>query len=315
MSYDKILEKKYKGKKVLITGGTGFLGKNFVPLLESYGAKVIAVGSEIDLTRPFFAESLFNSNIKFDYIFHGAAVQGAGEYPLKYPAEQFYKNNLIHVYTFENWKKYQPQAIMVGLGTTCFFPSKHILKEEDYFSGPLHPSVETYGLTKCNMLQGIKAYKQQYGLKGTVAVLTTLYGPHDSFDLEKVHVVSALVKKFCDGKLDNSKQVEVWGDGLQSRELIYVEDQIKGILLVADYDGDLINVGSGQETTIKFLAEKIKETVGYQGEIFYNTDRFVGARQKVLDISKAKEKYSWSPQVTLEQGLKKTIEWYMQNEQ
>ena len=189
-----------KHKNILITGGTGFLGKNMVPLLQKLGASVTATGRNYDLSVYDRAEALFNKD-KFDLIIHGAAFQGAGDFPLKYPADQLRINNLIHTHALDCWHKYQPQAIFVGIGSTCSYPGNlTVLSEEDYFTGPLHPSVETYGLTKCNLQKGIEAYKKQYKLKGTTVVFATLYGPNDEFDLEKSHVVSALVKKFCGGR-------------------------------------------------------------------------------------------------------------------
>ena len=168
------------------------------------------------------------------------------------------------------------------------------------------------------MQQGIKAYKNQYGLKGTTVAFATLYGPNDEFDISRSHVVSALVQKFCDATRDGADKVEVWGDGSQTRELIYIDDQIMGLLMTADYDGELLNIGSGVETTIKDLAEKIKDLSGFKGQIWYNTDRFVGVRRKVLNISKAKELFGWTKDNkmhSLEEGLQKTIKWYRENEQ
>jgi GDP-L-fucose synthase len=180
----------------------------------------------------------------------------------------------------------------------------------------MHESVDVYGLTKKVMTTGIGAYKDQYGLNGTTVVFATLYGPHDSFDREKAHVVSALVRKFVEAKDNNLPEVEVWGDGTQTRELIYIEDQIKALLAVIDYDGDLINIGTGSTTTIRDLAETIKVIVGYEGNIFYNTNRFVGVKHKVLNISLAKEKFGWMDTImpdTLENNLRKTIDWYNEN--
>jgi len=243
-----------ENKKILITGGTGFLGKNIVPYLTSRGADVTATGRNYDLSVFSEAEKLFTS-AEYELIIHGAAFQGAGDFPLKYPADQFMLNTLIHTHALHMWKEHQPNARFIGIGSTCSYPGNiHVLKEEDYFTGPLHESVETYGLTKCVMQKGIEAYKKQYKLKGTTVAFATLYGPHDEFDLEKSHVVSALVKKFCDAKESGTPQVEIWGDGTQTRELIYIEDQIKGLLAVSEYDGALINIGSGEETLIKDLA-------------------------------------------------------------
>ena len=269
----------FKYKNILITGGTGFLGKNIVPYLKQKGADVTATGRNYDLTNWDKAEELFKLK-EYDLIIHGAAFQGAGDFTLKYPADQFFKNNLIHTNALELWKRHQPSARFVGLGSTCSYPGGlPVLSEDDYFTGPLHPSVEIYGLTKCVMQQGIKAYKKQYGLQGTTVVFATLYGPHDEFDISRSHVVSALVQKFCEATA---------------------------------------NIGTGVETSIKDLAETIKRLSGFQGEIFYNINRFVGVKKKVLDISRAKEAFGWTIKnrmTPLEEGISKTIKWYKENEQ
>jgi len=302
-------------KNILITGGTGFLGKNIVPLLRKSGATVTATGRNYDLTSYEKAKELFTKGgDKFDLIIHAAAFQGAGDFPLKYPADQFNKNNLIHTHALDCWKQFQPQARFVGIGSTCSYPGNlTVLHESDYFTGPLHKSVETYGLTKCVLQKGIEAYKKQYKLRGTTVVFATLFGPHDEFDLDKSHVVSALIKKFCDAKEYGHPQVEIWGDGSQTRELIFIEDQIQGLLATCEYDGDLINIGTGIETSIKDLAETIGRLSEYTGEVFYNTDRFVGVKRKVLNIDLAKEVYGWTQTpslLPLEEGILKTIKWY-----
>jgi GDP-L-fucose synthase len=307
-----------ENKNILITGGTGFVGKNIVPLLEKEGANVTATGRDYDLSVFSESEKLFTLK-KYDLIIHAAAFQGAGDFPLRYPADQFMINNLIHTHALHMWKEHQSQATFVGIGSTCSYPGNlAVLREEDYFTGPLHESVETYGLTKCVLQKGIEAYKKQYGLKGTTVVFATLYGPHDEFDLEKSHVVSALVKKFCDAKQFDLPEVEIWGDGTQTRELIYVEDQIKGLLATCEYEGDLINIGTGIETTIRDLAETISNLTGFAGSIIYNTDKFVGVKRKVLDVSKAESLYGWTTKegyvlIPLEDGLERTITWYRRN--
>jgi GDP-L-fucose synthase len=304
-----------KYKSVLVTGGTGFFGKNLVPFLVENGFTVKATGKDYDLIYFDQAENLFKEK-KYDLIIHGAAFQGAGDFTLKYPADQMFKNNLIHANTMECWKRFQPQARMIGIGSTCSYPDKAILSEDDYFSGPLHESVEFYGLTKSMMQKSIKAYKKQYGLKGTTVVFATLYGPHDEFDISRSHVVSALVQKFCDAKNKNLSEVEVWGDGHQTRELIFVEDQIIGLMMTLEHDGDLLNIGTGIQTKIQDLAETIKKIVKYNGDITYNNNRFVGVRHKVLNIDKAKTIFGWTVKNkmhTLEEGLKKTVDWYEKN--
>lgn len=306
-------------KKFLVTGGTGFFGKNFKTYVERLGGFVTTIGSNFDLSNEQVADNLFKSILtdKFDYIIHGAALQAAGDWPLHHKAEQYDINLKIHANTFKMWHKYQPQAKMIGIGSSCSYPkTKEILAESDYWDGAMHESVDIYGFTKKAVSVGIEAYKNQYNLSGTTVIFATLYGPHDHFDPEKSHVVSALVKKFVDAIDNNETEVEVWGDGTQTRELIYVDDQILGLLSVLDYNGPLINIGTGHSITIRELAETIKEQSGYYGNIFYNTNRFVGIKHKVLDVSLAKNMYGWTSKIqcnSLKNNLNKTIEWYRNN--
>lgn len=304
----------------LLTGGTGFLGKNLVHYLNNRGHLVHSFHSNFfDLTNydgksEIMSCNVFDSGTKYDYIIHGAAVQAAGDWPLKHKAEQYDLNLRIHANTLKLWHKHQPQAKMIGIGSSCSYPGvKEVLKETEYWDGVMHESVDIYGFTKKAVSVGIEAYKSQYGLKGTTVIFATLYGPYDWFDLEKSHVVSALVKKFVDANRNNQPTVEVWGDGTATRELIYVESQIDGMIAVLNYDGPIINIGTGIATPIKDLAELIRKLSGFKGEIVYNPNRFVGIKHKVLDISLAKEKYGWTtdiPVISLEEGLRKTIEYY-----
>lgn len=307
--------KNINKKTFLVTGGTGFLGKNIIPYLTNLGAGVSAFGSKYNLSTEAGAEEAFKHyDIRYDYIIHGAAVQAAGDWPLKHKAEQYDLNLRIHANTLKMWKEYQPQAKMIGIGSSCSYPGvKEVLKESEYWDGPMHDSVNIYGFTKKAVSVGIEAYKSQYGLKGTTVIFATLYGPHDHFDPEKSHVVSALIKKFVDARNNNDPTVEVWGDGNQTRELIYVDDQIKGMLAVIDYDGSIINIGSGVATTIKDLATIIKTLSNYNGQIVYNTNKFVGIQRKVLDVSLAREKYGWTTQFPISNFndcLIKTIKYY-----
>lgn len=310
--------KKIKNKNFLITGGTGFLGKNLIPYIEKYGGNVDYFGSSYDLSKNEEAHRVFSDFKKsYDYIIHAAVLQGAGDWPLKHQADQFDINTKIHSNILECWHKYQPNAKFIGIGSSCSYPGvKTVLYENEYWDGPMHESVDIYGLTKKVMNVGIEAYKSQYGLQGTTVVFATLYGPHDSFDREKSHVVSALIRKFVEAKDNNHPQVEVWGDGTQTRELIYVEDQIKAMMSVIDYNGSIINIGTGVTHTIKDLAENIKSIVDYQGEIYYNTNRFVGIKHKVLNVDLAKEQYGWMKDInpdSLENNLTKTINWFNEN--
>lgn len=310
----------WKGKKVLVTGGTSFVGKNLRKKLEQLGAHYFVFGSkEFDLTKARDAEAVMQKEkMKYDIIIHMAALQHAADWPMYHTGIQFHINNLIHVNTLEAWRKFQPQAKLVAVGSSCCYPGAiPKLKEEDIDEGALHESVYSYGFTKKLLKVGIQAYKDQYKLRGTMPMFATLYGPHDDFNIKTAHVVAALIGKFCKAKKENLPEVEVWGDGTQTRELIYVEDQIEGLLMAAQsYEGDTINMGTGVETTIKELAETIKKVLGYQGKIVYNTNRFIGVKRKVLDIAKAKKEIGWTVRNkmhTLEEGLGKTIKWYEEN--
>jgi len=315
------MDKDYWGnKRILITGGTGFMGKNLMERLDGLGSQYFIFGSgDFDLTNPDNAErAMKEEDVKYDFIFHLAAFQHAGDWPMHHTGIQFLVNSQIHLNTLEAWRKHQPQAKFVGAGSVCSFPgSASVLSEDDHDNGPLHESVYSYGFTKKLLGAGIRAYKDQYGLRGTMPVFATLYGPHDDFDLETAHVVAALTRKFIGAKETGLPEVEVWGDGTASRELIYVQDQIDGLLMASrHYEGDLINVGSGEETTIRDLAETIKGIVGFDGSIFYNADRFVGVERKVSDIKRAEREFGWTLENRmhiLEEGLTKTIDWYREN--
>lgn len=310
--------KNIQGKSFLVTGGTGFFGKTLVPTIRKFGGDVIAIGSRPDLSVEDLAEDVFRRfNEKFDYIIHGAALTAAGDWPAKHKAEQFDVNIRIHTNVMKMWHEFQPQAKMIGIGSSCAYPGdKEFFKESDFWNGSMHESVEIFGFTKKSIVLGIEAYKSQYNLKGTTVIPATLYGPHDHFDPEKSHVVSALIQKFVNAQQKNLPIVEVWGDGSQTREIMYVEDQSIGLLTVLDFNGPLINIGSGISTTIKEIAEMIKEVSGFQGEIFYNITKFVGSKKKVMDIELAQSEYGWTTDVKLgdtKENLRKTVNWYKEN--
>lgn len=317
----------WKDKKVLITGGTSFVGKNLTRKLEELSAGYRTFHSkEFDLTKPEEANAIFAQNSgEYDFIVHMAALQHAADWPMHHTADQLHVNGLIQLNTLEAWKKFQPQAKMVAVGSSCCYPGEiPSLREQDVDQGHLHDSVYAYGATKRLLGIGLRAYKDQFGLRGVMPMFATLYGAHDDFNLKTAHVVGALVAKFCDAKREKKPEVEIWGDGTQTRELIFVEDQMDGLLMAAqyyegdsrNYYGDLINIGSGKETSIRDLAETVKRVSDYGGEIRYNPNRFVGVKHKILDISKAKEEFGWTvanKMHSLEEGLRKTVTWYESN--
>lgn len=307
----KNLEKRFKNKRILVTGGTGFFGSHLVKILENLGAFVKPIGRN-GYDHNYNPTKVFSDD-SYDYIIHGAAMTGAGTFTLEHPAEQFEINSLIHVNTLKCWNFYQPNARLIGINSSCSYPDKPVLKEEDFMQGALHSSVDVYGTSKILMVKGIEAYKRQYARKGTSLTFATLYGENDIFDPSRSHCVAAIIKKFCDAVKNGEPEVEIWGDGSQIRELVYASDQALGVLMCSEYDGEILNVGSGVEVQICKLAETLKELTGFQGEIVYNPTKFVGVKRKVLDISKAKELYGWTVDnqlTSLEDGLLKTIEYY-----
>ncbi len=310
----------WEGKRVLVTGGTSFVGRNLEEKLKNVGASYFIFGSQnYDLTKEECAKAVMREKgVKYDFIIHMAALQHAADWPMYNTGLQFHINSLIHLNTLEAWREFQPQAKLVAVGSSCCYPGEiPRLKEEDIDKGPLHKSVYSYGFTKKMLSVGIKAYKDQYKLRGVMPIFATLFGPCDDFDIKTAHVVGALIGKFYKAKKENLPEVEVWGDGTQTRELIFVEDQIDGLLLAAQYcEEDLINIGTGQETTIEHLAESIKDILHYSGRIVYNNRKFVGVKNKVLDIEKARKEFGWTIRNrmhSLKEGLEKTIKWYEEN--
>ncbi len=316
----------WKDKKVLITGGTSFVGKNLTRKLDELGAESRVFGSkQYDLTNADQANAVMNEGTKYDFIVHMAALQHAADWPMHHTAEQFHVNGLIQINTLEAWRKFQPQAKMIAVGSSCVYPSEiPIIAEKDIDQGHLHDSVYAYGATKRFLGIGVRAYKDQHKLRGIVPTFATLYGPHDDFDIKTAHVVGALVAKFCKAKATDQPEVEVWGDGTQTRELIFIDDQLEGLLMAAEhyegdptnYHGDTINIGSGAETPVSRLAETIRDVSGFRGDIRYNPNRFVGVKNKVLDISRAERELGWTHinrMHGLEEGLAKTVAWYEEN--
>jgi GDP-L-fucose synthase len=205
---------------------------------------------------------------------------------------------------------------VVNIGTACSYPGylEGHLKEDDLWSGPCHQSVVNYGLTKKMLAVQGQAYKKQYGLDSIHLILTNLYGPGDSYNPDRSHVVAALVRKWVEAKLAHAPEIEVWGTGKPVREFIYVEDCADGILLAAEQYNDVampLNIGTGIGTSIRELVETINEVTGYKGKLRWNTDKPDGAAFKVLDVTRMREQLGgWQPPTSLRDGLRKTIDWY-----
>lgn len=299
---------------MLVLGGSGFLGGHVVHALRGISARVLVPShAELDLVRLKTCREYFFKHRPVIVINCAGAISGLLRI-LDSPADIFDTNVRININVLKASQEAGVEKL-VNIGSTCAYPGElatGYFREEAFFDGPMHPSVESYGFSKRAMVVGSTAYRQQYGLNSITLLLTNMYGPGDVFSVERAHVASALIKKFMVAKRKNEPVVEVLGTGQAVREFLYVEDAAEAILLAAEkYDDVLpLNVGSGEETPIAVLAQLIKELTGYTGAIRWNTDGPDGALRKVSDISRIRRLLGWEPKFFLREGLKKTIKWF-----
>ena len=310
----------WREKRVIVTGGAGFLGSFVVEALQARGAREIFVPRskeynlcEIDSVRKLLAET------KPNLVMHLAARVGGIGANKAHPAEFFYDNlmmgaQLLH----ESWKA--GVVKFVAVGTVCAYPkfTPVPFREEDLWNGYPEETNAPYGLAKKMLLVQSQAYRQQYGFNSIFLMPVNLYGPGDNFDPASSHVIPALIKKFLDAKQSaisnlQSAIVTVWGDGSPTREFLYAEDAAEGIVLAAErYDGgEPVNLGSSHEISIKDLTEAITRLVGFPGDIFWDKTKPNGQPRRKLDVSRAKEFFGFSAETSFEEGLKATIEWYV----
>lgn len=308
---------KLNGKKVLVTGASGFLGGHLIEKLKKLNVQIIAPKhKELDLTRDVACRDYFSKH-KPDVVIHCAGAISGLLNILKSPAEIFDTNVRINL----NVLKYAHETDaekLVNIGSTCAYPGElptGYFREEEFLNGPMHKSVEAYGFSKRAMYIGSTAYRQQYGMSSITLLLTNLYGPRDVFSIERAHVASALIKKFMVAKKEHLPEVEVLGTGKAIREFLYVEDAADAIIKATEiYDEEMpLNVGTGEEISIAKLAALIKELTGYRGMIVWNKKGPDGALRKVSDISRIRKKLGWEPKYNLRDGLRKTLEWFEDN--
>lgn len=304
-------------KRILLTGGSGFLGRQIVEQARSKGYTILAPRStELNLETLEGADSYLSNVIKkegpIDVMIHSAAHYGGIGIINAEPATVFQRNVQMGLNAFELCRKYNIKKI-IPIGSACSYPGylQGDLKEENFWDGKLHESVEAYGFCKKVLLVAQKAYYKQYKIESNHLVLTNLYGPHDVFTEYRSHVLAALIKKFTDAK----GKVGLWGDGTPVREFIYVGDAAEAIVRSVElaHDPEPINIGTGVGTTIKELALLIAKYSNFKGEINWDTSKPNGAVRKVLDVKRMKEKLGWEPKFSLEDGIKETFAWYMPN--
>ncbi|MGR3220616.1 MAG: GDP-L-fucose synthase family protein [Candidatus Anammoxibacter sp.] len=308
----------WTNKNVLVTGGNGFLGKYVVSLLESFRCKDIFIpaSKEYDLVKMGNVVRLINDSSP-DIIIHLAAKVGGIGANAANPASFFYDNLMMGVQLIEVARQNNVEKF-VTIGTVCSYPkfAPVPFNEKDLWNGYPEETNAPYGLAKKMLLVQGDAYRQQYGFNSIFLLQVNLYGPGDNFDLDTSHVIPALIKKCVNAKNNNDKQIVLWGDGSPTREFLYVEDAAVAIILAAEeYNkAEPLNLGSGHEVSIKDLAKSIAKFTGFKGNIVWDNTKPNGQPRRMLDTTKAEEELGFTAQVDLESGLKKTIEWYLQNE-
>ena len=304
----------WDNKKILVTGGAGFLGSFLVEKLKDKGVNKkdirIPRSKEVDLRR---WENCVEVVKDIDIVIHLAARVGGIGFNRNYPATLFYDNAIMGIQLMEAARQKNVEKFVV-IGTVCAYPkfTPVPFKEEDLWNGYPEETNAPYGLAKKMFLVQSQAYRQQYGFNSIFLLPVNLYGPGDNFDLESSHVIPALIRKFTDAVRNNKKEVVVWGTGKASREFLYVEDAAEGIILATErYNKpEPINIGAGFEIKIKDLVELIAELTGFEDEIRWDTTKPDGQPRRCLDVSKAKKKFGFEAKTDFKEGLRKTIEWY-----
>ena len=304
----------FEDKSIVVTGGAGFLGSEVVARLEAAGCRKIVVprSREFDLTREESIRNLLE-RAKPDLVLHLAAVVGGIGANRLHPGEFFYKNLMMGVQLIELSRQYQVPKF-VAIGTICSYPkfTPVPFSEEDLWKGYPEETNAPYGLAKKMMLVQSQAYRQEYGFNSIFLLPVNLYGPGDNFDLQTSHVIPALIRKCLEAKQRGDVEIEVWGSGEVSREFLYVDDAAEGILLAAERynDSEPVNLGVGREIVIKELVHLIAELTGFRGKIRFDLSKPDGQPRRSLNTGRAEKEFGFKAKTSLEDGLRRTIEWY-----
>jgi GDP-L-fucose synthase len=302
------------GARVLVTGGEGFLGRALLARLREAGcaAVVAPTRADYDLLREADVARMFAEHRPV-LVFHLAAEVGGIAYNVANPGRTFYANAVMSALVIEQ-ARLAGVAKLVGAGSVCAYPehAEVPFREDALWDGYPEPSNGPYGMAKRMMLVQGQAYRAQYGFNAVHLLLMNLYGPGDHFDPDRSHVIAALIRRMLEAVETGSPELVVWGDGLATREFLYVEDAARGLVLAAErYDGaEPVNLGAGFEISIRDLAALLAELTGYRGRLVFDASRPSGQRRRSADVSRAKRELGFEAEVGFREGLARTIAWY-----
>jgi GDP-L-fucose synthase len=295
--------------RVLVTGGGGFLGSHLVERLEKEGHDVVAARStDYDLTSMEETARMFEEAAP-ERIFHLAAEVGGIGANRANPGRYWYANLMMGAHVLEQARVHETPKLVI-VGTVCAYPKYAPIpfSEDDLWDGYPEETNAPYGVAKKTVLVGAQAYREQYGVNSVFLLPTNLYGPRDNFDLETSHVIPALIRKM----LDSEDEVVLWGDGSPTREFLYVEDCVEGLVLAGDrYDGpEPVNLGAGKEISIRELAELVADVTGFAGRIIWDETKPGGQPRRSVDATRARELFGFEARTPLRDGIERTVAWY-----
>ncbi|MGK2877381.1 MAG: GDP-L-fucose synthase family protein [Solirubrobacterales bacterium] len=306
----------FEGKSVVVTGGSGFLGSHVVDRLAGLGVEAFVPRSdEFDLVTEEAVRRLYEAADP-DIVIHLAARVGGIGANLENPGAFFYDNMMMGALLMEHARR-NDTSKFVQLGTICSYPKFAAIpfREDDLWDGYPEETNAPYGIAKKALLAQAQGYRQQYGSDYIFLMPVNLYGPRDNFDPASSHVIPAMIRKFEEAVEFGATSVELWGDGTPSREFLYVDDAARGILLATERydDQDPVNLGAGFEITIKDLATQISEIVGFDGELVWDTSKPGGQPRRMLDTTRAKERFGFEAEVQFDAGLRQTVDWFREH--